>query len=341
MSGVIDLRSDTVTRPSPAMLEYMFNAEVGDDVLGDDPTVIKLESRIAGMFGKEDALFCPSGTMTNQIAVKVHTQPGDEVICESTSHVYRFEAGGMAFNSGCSVRLIQGDRGRLKPHQVLENLNPDNVHYPQTRLVVAENTSNMGGGSIYDYADLVELSATCKEKNLRFHLDGARIFNALVETGQKPEDYGRLFDSVSVCFSKGLGAPVGSALIGSREFITKARRIRKVFGGGMRQSGYLAAAAIFALENNITRLKEDHRRAKVLSGHLAGMSYVEEVYPAETNIIIFKLNSKYTQPQLLHLFEDRSLWAVGFGHDKIRLVTHFDFDDQLLARSLEVFSSID
>jgi threonine aldolase len=340
MPEIIDLRSDTVTRPSPAMLDFMIKADVGDDVLGDDPTVQKLESDMAKMFGKEDSIFCPSGTMTNQIAVKAHTQPGEEVICDITSHVYKFEAGGMAFNSGCSVRLVNGDLGRMKPGQVLENINPDNVHYPQTRLVIAENTSNMGGGSIYDFHELEDISKICKERNLKFHLDGARLFNALTETIEQPSDYGKIFDSISICFSKGLGAPIGSVLIGNQEFIIKARRIRKVFGGGMRQSGYLAAAALFALEHNSDRLKHDHRRAKDLASFLTKMNYVNEVLPCQTNIVIFSLNSHYSQDQFLDLLKDKGLWAVGFGSDKIRLVTHLDFNDTLLEKSLRVFNSL-
>lgn len=340
MMKAIDLRSDTVTRPSTAMLDYMVRAEVGDDVLGDDPTVLKLEAKMAGMFGKEEAVFCPSGTMANQIAVKTHTQPGDEIICDTMSHVYRFEAGGLAFNSGCSVRLVQGNLGRMKPGQVLENIYPDNVHYPPTTLVVAENTSNMGGGSIYDYNDLSAISRICRERKLRFHLDGARIFNALVETGDDPANYGKLFDSISVCFSKGLGAPVGSVLIGSHDYITRARRIRKVFGGGMRQSGYLAAAAIFAIDHNIQRLRDDHRRAKSLAEFLSGMAYVREVLPVQTNIIIIRLNERYSQNELLGLLKDQGLWAVGFESDKIRLVTHLDFDDNMLKNSSKIFKSL-
>jgi threonine aldolase len=340
MMRVIDLRSDTVTRPSPAMMEFMMKAAVGDDVLGDDPTVQELESMMAGMFEKEAAIFCPSGTMTNQIAVKAHTQPGEEIICDITSHVYKFEAGGIGFNSGCSVRLIQGDLGRIKPGQVRENINPDNVHYPQTRLVIAENTSNMGGGSIYNFNDLQGISDLCRGNGLRFHLDGARLFNALVETGEQTRDYGKIFDSVSICFSKGLGAPIGSVLIGDHDFIVKARRIRKVFGGGMRQSGYLAAAAIYALNNNIGRLKEDHRRAGEIARILGSMSYTSEVMPAQTNIVIFRLNEKYSQAEFLHLLQEKNMWAVGFGSDMIRFVTHLDFTDELLARAVEILQSL-
>jgi threonine aldolase len=337
----IDLRSDTVTRPTPAMLDYMIHAEVGDDVLGDDPTVMALEAKMAAMFGKEDAIFCPSGTMTNQIAVKTHTQPGNEIICDVTSHVYKFEGGGIAFNSGCSVKLIHGDQGRIKPAQVLECLNPpDNVHYPLSRLVVAENTSNIGGGSIYDFQDLAGISEICLQHGLAFHLDGARLFNVLAETGEKPEKYGKLFDSVSICFSKGLGAPVGSVLIGDRDFIVKARRIRKVFGGGMRQSGYLAAAAMYAIDHNADRLKDDHRRAKELSSSLKSMNYIKEVVPAQTNIVIVRLNEKYSQADFLNLLNEKGLWAVGFGKDMIRFVTHMDFTEEMLTGAVEIFKSL-
>lgn len=340
MKNIIDLRSDTVTRPGKEMLEYMFKAEVGDDVFGDDPTVIFLEEKMAAMFGKEAALFCPSGTMTNQIAVKAHTQPGDEIICDATSHVYNYEGGGIAFNSGCSVRLVNGDRGRMKPGHISENINPDNVHNPRTRLVVAENTSNKGGGSIYDINDLIEIGEICKKNDLLMHLDGARLFNALVETGEKPEDFGKIFDSVSVCFSKGLGAPIGSILTGSKNFIYKARRIRKVLGGGMRQVGYLAAAAIYAIENNVQKLKDDHRRAKELGSFMESRGYVTEVLPVQTNIIIFSLAEKYKQDEFLSLLAKKGLLAVGFGPQKIRLVTHLDFTDEMLSRSIDIFKGM-
>lgn len=340
MIKIIDLRSDTVTRPSEKMLDRMIKAEVGDDVFGDDPTVRSLEERMAQMFGKEAALFCASGTMANQIAIKAHTQPGDEIICDITSHVYNYEGGGIAFNSGCSVRLVNGDRGRMKPDQIYENINPDNVHNPRTRLVVIENTSNKGGGSIYDINDLVKIRNICRENDLLLHLDGARLFNALVETGERPEDYGKIFDSISVCFSKGLGAPIGSILIGSGSFIYKARRIRKVFGGGMRQVGFLAAAAIYAIDNNISGLKEDHRRAKELGFLLNSMNYVNEVMPVETNIIIFSLIKKFEQDAFLKLLEGKGILAVGFGPQKIRFVTHLDYTDEMLSRTIDILKGI-
>lgn len=338
--NIIDLRSDTVARPSPAMLEFMMKAEVGDDVLGDDPTVTELENMLATMFGKEAAIFCPSGTMTNQIAVKAHTQPGDEIICDITSHVYNFEGGGIAFNSGCSVRLVNGDRGRMKPGHILENINPNNIHYARTSLVVAENTSNKGGGSIYDFKDLEMIAAVSHQHNLQFHLDGARLFNALVETDDRTEDYGKIFDSLSICFSKGLGAPIGSILIGNHEFIFKARRIRKVFGGGMRQSGYLAAAAIYALKHNIDRLRDDHKRAKDLGSFLTSLDFVKEVMPVETNIIIFSLSDKYSQADFLRLLNEKGLWALGFGNQKVRMLTHLDINDEMLARTYEILKKL-
>jgi threonine aldolase len=341
MHELIDLRSDTVTKPTPAMLEVMMNANVGDDVLGDDPEVIALEAMMAAMFGKEASVFCPSGTMTNQIAIKVHTRPGDEVICDITSHIYNFEGGGIGFNSGCSVKLVNGSMGRMKPEQVLASLNPpENVHYAFTRLVVAENTSNKGGGSIYNYDDLAAISEICKQKNLKFHLDGARLFNALVETGQLPGDFGKLFDSISICFSKGLGAPVGSVLIGDKEFITSARRVKKVFGGGMRQAGYLAAAASFAIKNNIPRLKEDNNRAKQLGHFLSSLKYVDQVLPVDSNIVIFSIENKRNVEEFLDLLKEKRLIAFGFGLHTIRFVTHMGFDDPKLERACEILRQV-
>jgi threonine aldolase len=328
MSKIIDLRSDTITRPSPAMLEAMFNADVGDDVFGDDPTVNKLEEIVAKMFGKDGALFCPSGTMTNQIAVSIHTRPGDEVICEQGSHVYRYEGGGMAYNSGCSIRLVQGDRGRINASDVLENINPDNIHFPRTSLVVVENTSNRGGGSYYRLEPLVEISQVCRENNLSFHLDGARLFNALVETNISSQRIGDLFDSVSICLSKGLGAPVGSILTGDSEFIKEARRKRKVMGGGMRQAGYLAAAGIYAIQNNIERLREDHRRASFLRDMLMKHPFVNEIGPVETNILKFTLSHGLENGKFLGVLAEEGLLAIDFGPHCIRMVTHLDFSDE-------------
>jgi threonine aldolase len=339
MDQIIDLRSDTVTKPTPGMLEAMFSAKVGDDVFGDDPTVHGLEEKTAGLFGMEAALFCPSGTMTNQIAVKVHTQPGDEVICDEGSHVYRYEGGGIGFNSGSSVRLIRGDRGRITAGQVIESINPDDVHQPVSRLVVAENTANRGGGSCYDFGELQKIRTVCQKHNLKFHLDGARLFNALVKTGETTRQVGAIFDSISICLSKSLGAPVGSLLAGNTAFIQKARRIRKAFGGGMRQAGYLAAAGIYALDNHIERLKEDHQKARTIEETLKECPFVKEVLPVETNIIVFRLAEVVSQSSFLEMLKRNGILAVGFGPQTIRFVTHLDFSDGMLERLVGVLSS--
>jgi threonine aldolase len=337
MNQIIDLRSDTITRLTKGMLDAMMNAKVGDDVFGDDPTVNELQEKAAAMFGMEAALFCPSGTMTNQIAIKVHTQPGDEVICEQGSHVYRYEGGGIAFNSGSSVRLIQGDRGRITAQQVLENINnTSDPHLPLSRLMVAENTANRGGGSCYDFTELEKISKVCKENELKFHLDGARLFNALVKTGQTTLAYGEIFDSISICLSKGLGAPVGSLLIGENSFIKKARRIRKVFGGGMRQAGFMAAAGLYALENNIVRLNEDHGRAASIGKTLSACSFVSELMPIETNIVVFKLNNDFPVSTFLERLKEKNILAIGFGPQTIRMVTHLDFTDEMLDRVIHL-----
>jgi len=337
---MIDLRSDTVTRPSKGMLEAMFSAEVGDDVFCDDPTVIKLEQKISKIFGKEAAIFCPSGTMTNQIAINVHTHPGHEVICHGHSHIYYYEGGAMMRNSGVSVCLLDGDRGRIKATDVLKHINPDDIHRPITSLVEVENTMNKGGGSCYSFGDLVEISKVCRANNLKVHLDGARLFNALVETGEKPADYGKLFDSISICLSKGLGAPIGSLLIGKSEFIRHARRVRKAFGGAMRQVGYLAAAGIYALDNNIDRLKEDNRRAKYLGDILGKLSYVEKVLPVETNIVIFYLTKKYTETDFLSRLKENEIHALPVGSQSVRFVTHLDFTDEMLIKTEDVLKGL-
>src|SRR5882762_269396 len=296
---IVDLRSDTVTKPTPGMLEAMFNAKVGDDVFGEDETINELEKKAAAIFGMEAGLFCPSGTMTNQIAIKCFTQPLDELITDQTAHVYRYEGGGIAFNSGVSTRLLNGYRGIITAEMIEPEINADNIHYPHTSLVVLENTVNKGGGSCYTLDQIKPIAELCKAKDLKLHLDGARIFNALIHTGDSAADYGKYFDGISVCLSKGLGAPVGSVFLADKTTIKYARRIRKVFGGGMRQAGFLAAAGIYALDHHITRLKDDHHRAKELGKALARQPFVKAMMPVDTNIVIFELSPGVTQQQFI------------------------------------------
>ncbi|RSK44252.1 threonine aldolase family protein [Hymenobacter perfusus] len=329
---IIDLRSDTVTRPTPAMLEAMFQARVGDDVYEEDPTVRALEQEAADRFGLEAGLFCPSGTMTNQIAIKAHTEPLSEVICEQTSHIYLWEVGGIAFHSGASVALLPGSRGRLTAAQVEAAIRPQNVHYPTTSLISLENTHNRGGGSCYELAEIGAIAEVAQRQRIPLHLDGARIFNALVATGQDAREYGRLFDTISVCLSKGLGAPVGSVLLGSQAFIQKTKRIRKVMGGGMRQAGYLAAAGLYALHHNVERLADDHRRARQLGTALTAQPYVAEVLPVETNLVIFRLHDTTPADGFLAQLEQHGIKASSFGPQMIRFVTHLDVDDIMITR---------
>ncbi|GAA4012152.1 GntG family PLP-dependent aldolase [Hymenobacter fastidiosus] len=329
---LIDLRSDTVTRPTSAMLEAMFRAPVGDDVYEEDPTVRALEQEAAARFGLAAGLFCPSGTMTNQIAIKAHTEPLSEVVCEQTSHIYLWEVGGIAFHSGASVALLAGDRGRLTAAQVEAAIRPVNVHYPTTSLISLENTHNRGGGSCYELAEIEAIADVARRHQIPLHLDGARIFNALVATGQESTEYGRLFDSISVCLSKGLGAPVGSVLLGSKAFIQKTKRIRKVMGGGMRQAGYLAAAGLYALQHNVERLADDHRRARQLAATLAAQPYVDFVLPADTNLVIFRLRDEMLSEQFLARLESLGIKASAFGPQMIRFVTHLDVDDAMIGR---------
>ncbi|MEQ8627568.1 GntG family PLP-dependent aldolase [Ekhidna sp.] len=324
---MIDLRSDTITKPTPEMLEAMMAAEVGDDVFGDDPTVNALQEEITEMFGMEDALYCPSGTMTNQIGMRIHTRPQDEVICHKHSHVYLYEGGGMMYNSMLSPKLLDGDRGRITAEQIADSINPDDIHFPKSKLVVLENTMNKGGGSIYDIEEIKKISRVCGDNDLKLHLDGARFFNAIVKTGESPKEYGKLFDTISICFSKGLGAPVGSVLLGTSEQITEAKRVRKVFGGGMRQAGYLAAACTYALDHHIDRLAEDHLHAKKIGEVLKTLPFIEEVMPVDTNIVIGKLVEGKSEKWLLDELEIQGIRAVGFGKGLVRFVTHLDFDE--------------
>lgn len=328
---IIDLRSDTVTQPTPGMLEAMHRAPVGDDVFGEDPTINRLEEMAATMFGMENAIFCPSGTMTNQIAIKCHTQPGDEVICDELSHVYQYEGGGIAFNAGASVRLLQGDRGRINKDLIASSVNnPDDVHKPISRLVVVENTANRGGGSCYEWNDLEEMSSTSKALRLSYHLDGARLFNAIVATGQKAQEYGRIFDSISICLSKGLGAPVGSLLLGKKDFIKKARRVRKAFGGGMRQAGSLAAAGIFALEHHVDRLKTDHQHAKSIEEILKGQSFINGISPVQTNIVIAECDPAFDMKGFIEKMKNHGVKFLAISSNKFRMVTHLNIDADMI-----------
>lgn len=338
---IVDLRSDTVTKPSPQMLEFMMNAKVGDDVFNEDPTVLELENYGASLFGKEAALFCPSGTMTNQIAIKVHTQPGDELICDVNSHIYNYEGGGISFNSGVQAKLVNGNEGRLSLEMIEQLINGDFDWLTKTSLVCLENTVNRAGGSYYTIQQIEPISEFCKTKKLKLHLDGARIFNALTETKESTHAVGKCFDSISICLSKGLGAPVGSLLIGERDFIKKARRTRKVFGGGMRQAGILAAAGIFALNNNITRLKEDHIRAKKLESALKECDFVDSVIPVYSNIVIFNLKKeKYTGESFEKKLFQNGIRIAAFGKQTIRMVTHLDFTEDNLEKTIRVLRSI-
>lgn len=332
---IVDFRSDTLTRPTAGMLDMMFSANTGDDVYGEDETVNALEEKLASMFGMEAALFCPSGTMSNQIAIKCFTQPLDEVICDRNSHVYLYEGGGIAFNSGASVRLLSGDRGRLSAEMIEESINPDNIHHPVSRLVVLENTVNRGGGSYYKLEDIEPIYHLCRLKNLRLHLDGARIFNALVETGDDMKKYGHMFDGISVCLSKGLGAPVGSVLLGSIELIKKARRVRKVMGGGMRQAGYLAAAGIYALDNHIGRLKEDHHHARLLAEALNGLPFVRGVLPVDTNIVIAELNPEMSAEHFVDRLNAHGIRCSSFGKGFVRMVTHLDISPLMVEYAID------
>jgi threonine aldolase len=338
---MIDFRSDTVTRPGPGMLQAMMAAKVGDDVFGEDPTVNRLESMSAEMFGMEAGLFCPSGTMTNQIAIRVHTQPGDEVICDNLSHVYQYEGGGIAVNSGCSVRLLHGDRGRITAEQVLSGINnPDDPHKPLSRLVSLENTANRGGGSCYDPEEIGRIRKVCDEHKLSFHLDGARLFNALVAKKETPAQYGKLFDTISICLSKGMGIPVGSVLLGPKDFIKKARRVRKVFGGGMRQAGFLAAAGIYALENNIERLAEDHTHAQQIAAVLRKKEFTGEIFPVETNIIIFEVKGNMTAQQFIEKMREKDVYMFNISPTHVRMVLHLDVTTEMVKQTIQIIDQL-
>lgn len=338
----VNLVSDTVTQPTPAMLDYMFKAKVGDDVFKEDPTVNALERKVAKMFGKQAALFFPSGTMANQTAIKVHTQPGEQLIADKDAHVFNFEGGGVSFNSGVSCRLIDGLHGTFTAEQVKGEINaPEFYHTPITSLVCIENTANSAGGTCWDLDEIRQIRTVCREHELKLHLDGARIWNAMVAKNENPTQYGSLFDSISVCLSKGLGCPVGSLLIGDEQFISKALRVRKVLGGAMRQIGYLAAAGLYALDHHIDRLEDDHQRAKELAAVLNDKKFVRSIEPVQTNIVIFYLDQGILVTEFLKLLTQHGIKIIHLGQGKLRMVTHLDYTSEMHARTLQVLRSLE
>jgi len=337
----INLISDTITRPTPDMLQAMLAAKVGDDVFLADPTVIQLQEKMAGMFGMEAALFFPSGTMANQTAIKIHTQPAEQMICDKWAHVYNFEGGGVAFNSGVSCCLLDGNRGMFTAEQVRSAINdPENYHLPISSLVAVENTTNKGGGACWDFKELQKIGKLCDDNHLAYHLDGARLFNALVAKNETPKQYGNLFDTISICLSKGLGAPIGSVLLGTSVYIKKAIRIRKLYGGAMRQVGYLAAAGIYALDHHIDRLAVDHERAKKLGAALDNSDYVKKVEPIETNIIIFYVKDNISETDFVNTLESKGILIISMGNGKLRMVTHLDFSDQMLELVIRALNNL-
>ena len=336
----IDLRSDTVTQPTPGMLEAISKAVTGDDVYKEDPTVNQLESYVADLFGMDEALYFPTGTMANQAAIKLHTQPGEQLICDRWAHVYNYEGGGVSFNSGVSCKLIKGDRGMITAEQVEASINPpDFYHSPLTSLVTLENTTNKGGGACYDFKEIEKIKKVCKKHGLGLHLDGARLMNALVAKNEDPGDYGLVFDTITLCLSKGLGAPMGTVLIGKKELMSGAMRVRKMLGGGMRQIGYMAAAGIYALDNHIERLAEDHQRALEIALLLKSPPYVKKVEQTETNIVIFYLDEKLSEEKFLSDMSEMEVKFSSMGEGKLRLVTHLDYTQQMHERLLGILDN--
>lgn len=333
---IINLISDTVTKPTKGMLDAMFTVEVGDDVFGADPTVNALQEKAAKLFGMEAALFFPSGTMANQTAIRLHTQLGEQMICDKYAHVYNYEGGGAAVHSGVTCKLLDGTRGMFTAEQVKANIsNPDDIHAATSSLVAIENTTNKGGGACWGFEELKKIQRVCKENGLAYHLDGARLFNAMVQKNETPQQYGELFDTISICLSKGLGCPVGSLLLGSKAHIKKALRIRKVFGGAMRQVGYLAAAGIYALDHHVERLADDHNKAQQIAEVLSGLSYIKKVEPIETNIIIFYVNDDIDEQEFVQKLKYKGILLIGMGQGKLRIVTHLDFTDEMLERLIK------
>lgn len=337
----INLISDTVTKPSPEMLQAMFQAKVGDDVFKQDPTVNAFEKMVAELFGKEAALFFPSGTMANQTAIKLNTNPGDQIICDKWSHIHLYEAGGASFNSGVNFNLLDGHRGMITADQVSAGINdPEFYHAPLSKMVGIENTTNKGGGACYDIEELKKIKQVCTDNNLKYHLDGARLWNAIVAKKQHPKQFGELFDTISVCFSKGLGAPIGSVLVSDAETMHRALRIRKIFGGNLRQSGYLAAAGIYALKNNINRLEDDHRRANELGQALRALPWIEKVEPTETNILIFEVKKNLDEKAVIEKLKAKGILISSMGQGKLRMVTHLDYRQVIHEYVLEALEKL-
>lgn len=333
----IDLRSDTVTKPTKGMLQAIMNAEVGDDVYKEDPTVNKLEKYVANLFGMDEALFFPTGSMSNQAAIKLHTQPAEQLICDKWAHVFNYEGGGASFNSGVSCKLVDGHRGMITAKQVEENINPpDFYHSPLTTLVCLENTTNKGGGACYDFEEIKKIRSVCDKHNLGLHLDGARLMNAIVAKKENPKDYGNVFDTLTICLSKGMGTPLGTVLLGKKELMNNAMRVRKVLGGGMRQIGFMAAAGLYAFENHIERLEEDHKKALEIATILSEQSYVKEVEPTETNIVIFYLQENLSEETFMNDLQSQDIIISNMGQGKLRIVTHLDYTDDMHNHFLEV-----
>lgn len=337
---LVDLRSDTFTQPTPGMLDAMRFARTGDDVFGEDPSVNELEAMAASMFGMESALYCTSGTQSNQIGIKVHTQPADEVICEKTSHVYLYEGAGIAYNAGCQVKLLDGVYGKINASQVAEAVNPDDIHKPVSRLVSMENTANRGGGSCYALEDIAAIKEVCQKNGMALHLDGARLFNAMVAKGQDAKQFGELFDSISICLNKGLGCPMGSILIGKSDYIRKARRVRKVMGGGLRQAGYMAATGIYALTHHIDRLKIDHDHAAAVAAAAKEAVFCAQLYPVETNIVILEVGAPFSAPQIVSILEEKGIRTIAMSQKLLRFVFHLDISAAMVDQTIQAIRSI-
>lgn len=333
---MIDLRSDTVTKPSTKMLEFMMAAKVGDDVYGEDETVAELESYLSNKFGMEAGLFCPSGTMTNQIAIRIHAKPATEIICADNAHVFKYEGGGIAANTGAQARVLPSTFGKITSTQITEVINADDIHFPRTVLVCLENSSNRGGGSIYTHQEMIDIAAVCKQNQLQLHLDGARIYNALAEGDYVAKDLGQLFNSISVCLSKGLGAPVGSVLLGNNTFIAEAKRVRKLMGGGMRQAGYLAAAGLFALQHNVNGLKQDHAHAKQVAKVLQQNKNVLNMLPVVTNIVIFKMVNEGVANTFQSQLKQHGILANKVSATELRFVFHLDITPDMVNQLCKV-----